>query len=246
MDEVSEFLRVIDAERQRAGESERAFSMRVAGSPDMIRKARDNRALPRPQRLTLIADRLNLTVDQLLGRATVEQLPYTIEAVPANMGDVSRRFRHFPKSLPIYGTAFGHNMAFDGDGVADIEVTIFEPTDVVGYALRPPALEDDQEAYGFRIQGDSMFPAHRPGNFRIALTRQPPRIEDDVIVQLRREIDDGQDGEEVISVLIKTLVRRTADYVELRQYNPLRTFRVPRHMIKAMHLVVDPGDLLDR
>lgn len=248
MDEIDVFLGAVEEYlAAHPGESERALSVRATGSPDTIRDARRKRSLPGSVKLGRLADALHLSVDQLLGRRPIEDPPRIMEAVRADsVGDVRQRFRGFPRDLPVYGTALGHNLNFDGDGNAEIEVTLVEPTDVINRVLRPPILEGDPEAYAFYVQGDSMFPAHRPGKLRFALTRKPPQIEDDVIVQLRVPVDDGQDGEEVVAVLIKTLVKRTSEYVVLRQYNPPREFKVPREMIAKIHLVVDPGDMFDR
>ena len=240
----------IEARRDELGLTDNEVAT-AGGNRYIMRDLRGRGSIPSSDKLGGIAALLGVSVDWLMGRTTdptppTISPPMTFEARPADVGDVSRMFRQFPQDLPIYGTAFGHNMNFGEDGNTDIEVTLFEPTERIGFALRPPALFGDKLAYAFRIQGDSMFPAHKPGNLRIAQPNKPPQIEDDVIVQLRVPIDDGDHGEEIVAVLIKTLVKRTADYVVLRQYNPLREFRVPRHMIASIHLVQDPGDLLDR
>ncbi|NIJ37890.1 transcriptional regulator with XRE-family HTH domain [Sphingopyxis panaciterrae] len=239
----------IDERRELLGATDNEISV-AGGNRYIMRDLRGRGSIPSTDKLGKMAELLGVSIDWLMGRTDDPSPAPSIlsarDAAPANVGDVGRMFRHFPQDLPIYGTAFGHNMSFDENGAADIEVTLFEPTDRIGFALRPPALFGDQSAYAFRIQGDSMWPAHKPGNLRFAQPSKPPQIEDDVIVQLRAPIDDGDHGEEVVAVLIKTLVRRTADFVVLRQHNPPREFRVPRHMIKAIHLVEDPGDLLDR
>jgi hypothetical protein len=246
MDEVSQFLRIIAQERARTNESERAFSLRVSGTPDMIRKARDNHALPRSQRLGQIADALHLTVDQLLGRSGVpggDEPPRVIEIAPApGVGDVGRTFRRAPQDLPVRGTALGHNIKFEENGAAAIEVTIFQPGEVLHYVARPPALTGNPDAYAIYVQGDSMYPAHKEGALRVVNPRVGVRVTDDVVVQLRGE--DGDDGEAIVSVLIKTLVKRSASFVELEQLNPHMRFRVPVERIAAIHRVMDLADLL--
>lgn len=243
---VRTLIERIDERRAMHGLSDNEVS-NAGGNRYIMRDLRGRGSIPSSDKLANIAALLGVSSDWLMGRTddpSGHPVPVAvIEALPAGVGDASRLFREFPKNLPIYGTAFGHNMRFDDNGSTDIEVTLFEPSDVVGYARRPPALEDDKEAFGFYIQGDSMFPAHKPGAFRIASTKKPPRITDDVIVQLRAPIDDG---EEVIAVLIKTLVKRTAEFIELSQYNPPMTFRVPNARIAKIYLVEDPGDLLSR
>lgn len=242
MTDIDHFLRVIDEELARTGESDRALSLRATSSADTIRNARRNMALPSPRNLQGLADALNLSVDQLMGRATPGPAPANaIEAIPAAVGDVSRTFRHSPRDLPIYGTAHGHTLTFDGNGGAEVETTIVQPTEVIRYVTRPPALGEQPTAYALYVQGESMFPAHRPGELVVVDPRQPPAIGDDVIVQLADPLGDGRD---VNTVLIKTLVRRSASFVELQQYNPPAIFRVNSDKIAHIHRVVPLGDLL--
>ncbi len=244
MTEVDDFLRVIDEELARLGETDRSLSLRATSSADTIRNARRNRALPSPRNLARLADALNLSLDQLQGRAPGEP-PRAVEITPApGVGDVSRAFRSGGRGLPVLGTALGHNMDFDDSGTAEVEVTLIEQTEVIHYVARPPALLGNDEAYAFYVQGDSMAPAHKPGALRIANPKVVVSIHDDVVVQLRAPIDDGESGQEVVSVLIKTLVRRSGSFIELEQINPPKRFRVPSDRIAAIHRVMELGELL--
>lgn len=254
MDEIDEFLGVIDRARAaNGGESDRALSIRLTGSPDTVRKVRATRKLPGTTKLRRIAEGLGLSMDQLAGRvpaSTAGDAPTPlfprVEAVPADIGDVSRAFRQMPGGLPVYGTALGHNIKFDDEGSADIEVTLYEPTNAILYVARPPALMGVDEAYGFYVQGESMAPAHKDGVLRFANPRAPIRVTDDVVVQLRAPIDDGENGEEVVSVLVKTLVRRSASYITLEQLNPHHRFNVPTDRVAAIHRVMEMDDLFRR
>jgi hypothetical protein len=58
-----------------------------------------------------------------------------------------------------------------------------------------------------------------------ACRNMPLSTGDNVVVYLRDESDD--DGQRSRGVLVKELVRRSASYVELRQYEPRFDFRVP-------------------
>lgn len=254
MDETDAFLAVIErVQAANGGESDRALSIRLTGSPDTIRKVRATRKLPGTNKLRQIADGLGLPMDQLAGRIAADAEPDSnlltfprVEAVPANIGDVRRAFRDMPDGLPVYGTALGHNIQFDDEGGADIEVTYYEPTNAILYVARPPALMNVREAYGFYVQGDSMAPAHKDGVLRFANPRAPVRVTDDVVIQLRAPIDDGQDGEEIVSILVKTLVKRTASFVTLEQLNPHARFNVPTERIAAIHRVMELDDLFRR
>lgn len=249
MTEVDHLLAKIDAFlAENPGMSDRSLSDRATTSVDTIRNIRRSHLLPKERNLSSLASFLGMSVDDLLGRTPASHggplAPPRFarnEAVPADLGDVRRTFRQMPSSLPVYGTALGHNARFDDNGAADIEVTIIEQTDVVLRIARPPALMNNPDAYGFYVQGDSMAPAHKPGALRIADPRAPIRITDDVVVQLRAPIDDG---EEVVTVLIKTLVKRTASFIELEQLNPPARFRVERESIAAIHRVMELDELL--
>jgi hypothetical protein len=131
--------------------------------------------------------------------------------------------------LPVYGSAIGGEL---GDGEEHIQLIELDTSEVLDFLRRPAGLASDRDAYALIIQGDSMYPRFKPGE-RVAVSpNSEPQIGDDVIVQLRAEGDDR-----VRMVLIKELVRRTATYVELRQYNPLNVFRISRRKIVAMHQV---------
>jgi phage repressor protein C with HTH and peptisase S24 domain len=133
--------------------------------------------------------------------------------------------------MPLLGTALG---ADDDSLEEDIELTELHLGDVLDYVTRPASLVDDKQAYALTIVGNSMMPRFKPGE-RVAVSpKAPVSIGDDVIVQLRGEEDDA---EKIKMVLIKELVRRTAGYVELRQYNPEMTFRIEAKRVAAMHKV---------
>lgn len=138
-----------------------------------------------------------------------------------------------PAPLPLVGTAHGGEY---GDLDADIELTELHMSEVVEFLPRPRALANDDKAYAVTIVGDSMAPRFKPGE-RVAVSpRAPIAIGDDVIIQLRGADGNGED-DRVKMVLIKELVRRTADHVELLQHRPERVFRVDRRRVAAMHKV---------
>lgn len=134
--------------------------------------------------------------------------------------------------LPLYGSAVGGEY---GDLEEDIELTELHCWEVLDYLVRPASLSKDPGAYTLTIVGDSMAPRFKPGERVAVSTRDPIGIGDDVIVQLR-----GREGEDerIKMVLIKEMVRRGADYIELRQHNPERTFRIPRVQVAATHKVM--------
>jgi hypothetical protein len=52
------------------------------------------------------------------------------------------------------------------------------------------------------------------------------------------------EGERTSSVLIKTIVRKTASYVELEQFNPPQTFRITMERVDRMDRVLTLDDLI--
>src|SRR3546814_7244505 len=74
--------------------------------------------------------------------------------------------------------------------------------------------------------------------------RRAPSIGDDVIVQLVGEVNPGADPAEIKHVLVKQLMRNTAAYYELQQFNPPVTFKVPKSKVHAVHRVIPLAELL--
>jgi SOS-response transcriptional repressor LexA len=134
--------------------------------------------------------------------------------------------------VPLLLTAMGGEF---GDGNRHIEMSEIDPGEVVEQLGRPDSLAADRDAYAVTIVGDSMWPRFRPGRRVIVSPKAPVAIGDDVVVQLRV---DGAGKHEAVRVLIKELLRRTAGFVELRQFNPGASFRVDADEIAAIHKVV--------
>jgi phage repressor protein C with HTH and peptisase S24 domain len=139
------------------------------------------------------------------------------------------------KAVPLLGTAFGGEWLDD----SDVETTELRLAEVLDYLARPPSLAGDDDAYAVEIVGESMAPRFEPGEQVFVSPKAAVRVGDDVIVQLKAAEDvEGSDlAGQVTAVLIKRLVRRTAAHVELRQFNPDTTFKVPLERVRAIHRV---------
>lgn len=229
------------------GLKEQAASKAATGSIDRIRNVRRNRAMPKAETIQQLAAYFGVSADWLLGRSDTRQTegaPFIPES-NAKLAEGNRDFRGAmgDADLPIWGTALGHSLSFDGAGSIEIEQTIFEPGEVVRYIRRPSVLAGVKVAYGLYIQGDSMWPRYEPGEVAIADPRLPVRPNDDVIVQLYGE-PESPDAGRVVSVLIKRLMRRSASYYELRQFNPNVTFRVPAERVHSIHRIVPLSDMV--
>lgn len=158
-------------------------------------------------------------------------------ATPFKMeGADDRRMTH---SVPVYGTALGADEIVDGEA---IEQTTLNKAEVIGYLRRPVLLDGRADIYGLYVQGSSMAPRYRDGATVFVEGKRPPRIGDDAVVYLR--VPDEHEGEMPSCVLIKTLVKKTAGYVELEQYSPHTTFRIPMERVKDLHRVVPWDELV--
>lgn len=158
------------------------------------------------------------------------------EVMPAGNRPWDEKYgaKEIPK-IPVVGSAIAME-TFDPEH--HIELTEVDMSEVLDSITRPASLERDRSAYGLTIVGDSMWPRFRPGRRVIVSPRAPVSIGDDVIVQLRGNRGDDEYRERVALVLVKELVKRSASYIELRQFNPDITFKVEADRVAAMHKVV--------
>lgn len=159
------------------------------------------------------------------------------EVEPADIADPrAEKFGDVPlPRIPVVGSAMGIR-SFDPE--QHVELTEIDMAEVLDYVARPVSLAADRKAYAVTIVGDSMWPRFRPGRRVIVSPRAPVAIGDDVIVQMRGEEGEEEFRDRVSLVLIKELVKRTAAYIELRQFNPDTEFQVPIEKVAAIHKVV--------
>lgn len=120
-----------------------------------------------------------------------------------------------------------------------IERCSFDPDYHVRMIARPPALRGQRDLYAIYFHGDSMAPRFEPGEIGIVDPARPPAPGDYVVVQLT-----NGSSEDVVSVLVKRLVRQTARELLLEQFNPPITFAVPRVKVKRLHRILRETDLL--
>ena len=144
------------------------------------------------------------------------------------------------KTLPVYGSALGAEQVIDGEAV---ELTTLNRAEVIEHRERPPILNGKRDVYGLYVQGSSMDPAFDDGDLLVVQKSTSISIGDFVVVYVRPK-DESDDGESASNVLIKRLVRRTAQYIELRQYQPDITFRIPRDDVLRIDKALRTKDLL--
>jgi len=139
-----------------------------------------------------------------------------------------------PRDVPMLGTAQAADFEVQADGALRFAETIDVHLDeVIDMVRRPPALKDRKAVYSLTLRGSSMEPKFEDGDPVYVDPEQRPAIGDIVIVQLMARDDEGEGR--VSSVLVKELVRRAADYIELRQYNPPLQFRLSAREVAAIH-----------
>lgn len=225
----------IDERLAAVGLTDRAASIQATGKADTIRDIRRKGTKPKQEALAGLAEVLETTTEYLLhGRETGHvvgdrRTGYEPQPDPVPFSKTPAR------SLPVFGTVLGSEVSFDDTA---IETHMIELTEEIDWVRRPPILESRRDVYAVYISGHSMEPRFEPGDPVIVDPKRAPKPGDDVIVQLTT------DGETVATALIKRLVRQSSNYVELRQYNPPKVFRVDRERVKWLHRVLSMGDVI--
>lgn len=229
----------ITQKREELGLSERALSIAATGKPDVIRDIKRGKGMPNAAVLGQLATVLGTTSDWLLGRAE-GHAPLTSEAV---LRDAPTGWRGADRDgIPVLATGYCDDLHITDDGSSfDVERVQLELDQVVRYVQRPAYLWNARDAYAIDLLGDSMEPVLPQGSVRLVDPRRAPAPGDDVVVQLT----DGNGGSDIVTVLVKRLVRATSAYIELRQFNPAITFRVPRRQVARLHRIVSYDELLN-
>jgi hypothetical protein len=145
------------------------------------------------------------------------------------------------EDLPVFGTALGAARQVDGEA---IEQTTLNRAEVVQYAKRPVLLNGRADAYGLFVSGSSMEPRHLDGETVLVDPKGRVKNGEDVVVYLRPNEAEADDGETARAVLIKRLVKRTSTYYELEQYSPALVFRIPMEDVVRVDRVIPWSELL--
>jgi len=238
-DKLSILVERIAAKLVQLNLSEREASIDATGKPDAIRYIRTRNSMPSAERLERIARTLGTTPAWLLGGTD------DIDPPEARQGKAIEAVvrRRLPKSLPVYGTALAADLdlfATDGHPVAieQVEVDMVEPSD---HMARPLNLVGLDGYYVVTIVGESMVPRFDPGRRSLVNSKREARAGEDVVVQLRSPMDDG---ETVTAVLIKQLVKHKTGAIVLRQFNPAVEFELSNSRVKHVHPIVPWDDAL--
>jgi len=239
--DVSELFRIVDSFRP-DGLSDRDWAKKAGVSRAAIYNLKIGK-VPRSDNLERILDAVGVTLAQFeaaKGGRIVEQREPARD-VQLREPPVPFRPRELPRDVPVYGTAQGHDLSRNGDHPITVATTTYEPGDVVDYLRRPPVLVGRDDVYGLYIVGDSMSPRYEQGEPIYVDPRRPASLGDYVIVQLMRH---DEEGSEFVTAVIKRLIRRTANYIELEQFQPAGIFRLDIREVGAVHRVMTPSDLM--
>jgi hypothetical protein len=166
------------------------------------------------------------------------------KSAPPAVADSPRSFRPLerPRDIPVLGTAACADFHFDGEsGSIDVEALEIDLDEVVDWLARPLALEKRADVYGIYYTGVSMVPRFEPGEPGYVDPRRMPKAGEYAVVQLAGDNGDGE--HRVIAAIAKKIVRISASFVEMEQFNPPARFRVPREKIAAIHRIIPWAEL---
>ena len=196
--------------------------------------------VPREPRLVRMAVLLGVTTDWLMGRSDEPQQVRSEVSLSDKRVDWNGGQGDEP-GIPIVGTGDCADLEVHTDSgeMVHIERSSFDEDYHVRMIARPPALRGARDLYAIYFHGESMLPRFEPGEVGIVDPGRPARTGDYVLVQL-----NGGDSDDVVSVLVKRLVRQTAKDVVLEQFNPALTFTVPKQRIARIHRILQQTDLL--
>jgi len=197
--------------------------------------------VPKEPRLRRIAQVTGLDLDYLMGRsATPDQARSEVGVSDRHLD--WRGLAPEEPGIPLVGTgdcaALSVREVETGTEV-EVERSTFDPDYHVRYIARPPALRGSRDLYAIYFHGESMAPRFEPGEVGIVDPRRPAGPGDYVLVQLTNGSSD-----DVVSVLVKRLVRASASELVLEQFNPPLVFAVPRARIARYHRILPQTDLL--
>lgn len=227
---------------KKSGKSPRAISMEATGKPDTVRDVLRGKSLPSSTTLAKLAAVLGTTTDFLLGSA---KTPAPV------LSEVALSEHHLSwggpepeePGVPLVGTGDCADLEVktqDGQEVL-IERSSFDPEYHIQFVHRPPALRGNSQAYAVYFHGSSMEPRYFAGEVGLVDPTRPAGPGDFVVVQLN---DGNGHGNDVVSVLVKRLVRANSRELVLEQYNPPLTFAVERAHVARFHRIIPPTEQL--
>ena len=188
---------------------------------------------------------VGLTFAQFEAGITAPEAERDRKAAPQSVADTPRGFRSLerPRDVPVLGTAICADLRFDAESgeMVDIEALEIDLDEIVDWLARPLALEKRADVYGIYYTGMSMIPRFEPGEPGYVDPRRMPKVGEYAVIQLAGA--DGNGEHRVIAAIAKRVVKISASFVDLEQFNPPQRFRVPREKIAAIHRIIPWAEL---
>lgn len=243
MPDIAEILpRRLAEALDKSGKSKRAVSLAISAHAGYVRDLLDPERfnVPSATRLNALARELGVSSDWLTGLTAIPD-PVLSEVAISDQRIHWRGLLTDLPPIPLVGTGDCAVIKFEDEtGVMlEVERCSFDPEHPVKLISRPPALQGAGDLYAIYFHGESMMPRYEPGEIGIVDPRRPAGPGDYVLVQLNSGDDD-----DVVSVLVKRLVRSNARELVLEQFNPPAIFTVPRTRVARVHRIMQQTDLL--
>jgi peptidase S24-like protein/helix-turn-helix protein len=169
---------------------------------------------PKSVRLSELASFLSTTVDYLSSE------PEGSLGAASPPGPPPMALRGDRPDLAFYASAAGGP---EGAWVLSAEA--------IAWIHRDQRLVGVRDAFGCYVVGESMFPAYEHGNLLLVNPAVPPTAGDDCLL-----IQEASDGSRY--ALIKRLVRFNSTSWTVKQWNPDKTFSLPRKEWQRAMLVI--------
>lgn len=153
------------------------------------------------------------------------------EPVAASDASRPRAVTHVPLSrdIPVYGTAqAGPEGSF-----------LLNMGDPIDWARRPPNLIDVAGIFAIYVEGDSMAPWRQPGDLVFVHDGRPAAPGCHVIAEVWSPAR-GQPPR----AFLKRLLRRTANRIELEQYNPPAVIELAAECVGRLYRVMEWPEVL--
>jgi len=203
----------IESAMQRAGKKPVDIARHLKISESAVSQWFAKDTGPKSVRLSDLAAFLGTTVDYLISE--VEGPP---GAAPPPQPPLGMR-ANLP-DLAVYASAAGGP---EGAWVLS--------ADAIAWVHRDQRLVGVRDAFACYVVGESMFPAYEQGNLLLVNPAVPPNAGDDCLL-----IQEAADGARY--ALIKRLVRFNSTSWTVKQWNPDKTFSLPRKEWQRALLVI--------
>lgn len=221
------FKNRLQAAMAKADVDQSELARRLSVSSQAVNQWVSGATIPRGRRLQTIADALGVRVTQLLES---DELPLPAHPLASNArialdAPPPPDFGAMPRDIPIYGSAQGGpNGAFS--------LNMLEGP--IDWARQPPSLVGVNTVFAIYCDGESMSPWREPGALIYVSKVKPPNVGSHVVVVL-----EGDAQGEPPRAFVKKLIRRTAEKLELQQYNPPSLICLPMDRVREVLRVLE-------